>query len=91
MAIVMNNHQSWCLAVRNAIERDEPLPVPHNSPPLTREEIALWQTHVRQNIHYQPPATPNEWLAQREKQTPRQLGLDLWNQVIQVRSGGGNT
>jgi hypothetical protein len=91
MAIVMNQYQSWCLAVRNAIEKDEPLPIPPNSPPLTREEIDLWQIHIRQTIHHQPPVIPNEWLAERQKQTPRQLGLELWNEVIETRSGGGNT
>ena len=76
MAIVMNPFQAWCLQVRNAIERDEPLPIPPNSQPLTREEIGLWETHVRQTIHTKPPITPSEWLAQRERQTPRQLGLE---------------
>jgi hypothetical protein len=54
--------QAWRLSVRNAVDQDRELPTPPGTPPMSQEEFMLWQTHVKQSIHYDMPITPKEWL-----------------------------
>lgn len=81
MAQLMTPYQGWLLSIQNAIQADQPLPIPEGSPPLTREQRSLWELHVKQAIHTDTPITPYQWLqaqeAKRSSPTPNQPWADL--------------
>ena len=65
MAKILDAYQGWLLSVRNAIDNDQPIPIPPGSPPMTAMERDGWQTHVRQSIHHDTPMTPAQFLQAR--------------------------
>lgn len=81
MAQLLTSYQGWLLSVRNAIQADQPLPIPDGSPPLTLEQRSLWELHVKQTIHTATPITPYQWLqvqeAKRSSPKPNQAWADL--------------
>jgi hypothetical protein len=85
MAQPLNAYQSWCLAIRNAIDADQPLPLPPGSPPLSATDRDLWQLAVKQGIHSGPPITPAQWLAQRDQRRDAPTSTSLWADVAAAR------
>ncbi len=85
MAQVLDAYQSWLLAVRNAIDNDQPLPIPPGSPPMTMMERDGWMTHVRQTIHHDTPPTPAQWLAARAQVRSVPSLQALWADVAAAR------
>jgi hypothetical protein len=85
MAQPLNAYQAWCLAIRNAIDADQPLPLPPGSPPISRQDQDLWQLAVKQGIHSGPPITPAQWLAERDQRRDTPTQLTLWADVAAAR------
>jgi|688.fasta_scaffold36265_2 hypothetical protein len=85
MAQVLDAYQSWLLSVRNAINADQPIPIPPYSPPMTIMERDLWQTHVKQVIHSDTPPTPAQWLAARAQVRSVASIQQAWNDLAAAR------
>ncbi len=85
MAQILSDHQAWVLSVRNAIDNDQPLPIPAYSPPMTMMERDMWMTHVRQSIHHDTPPTPAQWLAARAAKMTVPSLQQAWNDVVAYR------
>jgi hypothetical protein len=85
MAQILSDYQAWLLSVRNAINADQPLPIPPGSPPMTAMERDGWMTHVRQSIHHDTPQTPAEWLAARAQVRSVPSLQQAWNDLAAAR------
>ena len=85
MAKILDAYQAWVLSVRNAIDNDQPLPIPAYSPPMTMMERDMWMTHVRQTIHHDAPQTPAQWLAARGAKMAVPTLQALWADVAAAR------
>jgi hypothetical protein len=85
MAKILDPYQGWLLSVRNAIDNDQPLPIPPGSPPMTMMERDMWQTHVRQVIHHDIPPNPAQWLAARAAKMTVTSLQQAWNDVVAYR------
>ncbi len=85
MAQVLDAYQSWLLSVRNAINADQPIPIPPGSPPMTAMERDGWQTHVRQTIHHDTPMTPAQFLQARGAKMSVPSLQSLWADVAAAR------
>lgn len=86
MVLPLNPRQAWELAVRNAVERDDLIPLPDGSPPLSSVDRDLWSTHIRQSIRVAAPVTPVEWLAARAQRQAAPTSSELWAEVVALRS-----
>ena len=85
MAQILDAYQGWLLSVRNAIDNDQPLPIPPGSPPMTMMERDAWQTHVRQTIHHDAPQTPAQFLQARGARMSVPSLQSLWADVAAAR------
>ncbi len=85
MAQVLDAYQGWLLSVRNAINADQPIPIPPYSPPMTMMERDMWMTHVRQSIHHDTPQTPAQWLAARAQVRSVASIQQAWNDLAAAR------
>jgi len=85
MAQFLTSYQAWCLSVRNAIEADQPIPIPEGSPAMTARERDLWQTHVRQTIHQDSPQLPYHWLQAQATRRSAPTSVQIWNDVLEAR------
>ena len=85
MAQFLTPYQAWALSVKNAINNDQPIPIPEGSPAMTARERDLWQTHVRQNIHTEEPATPYHWLQAQAQRRSAPTSSQLWGDVATHR------
>jgi hypothetical protein len=85
MAQILSDYQGWLLAVRNAIDNDQSIPIPPYSPPMTAMERDGWQTHVRQSIHHDTPQTPAQWLAARAQVRSVASIQQAWNDLAAAR------
>jgi hypothetical protein len=85
MVKILSAREGWNLSVRNAIDLDQPIPIPKDSPPLSKEQYGNWQTYIRETIHNSPPITPEEWLNQT---SVRNLSsTQLWLDLAEFRQG----
>jgi hypothetical protein len=85
MAKILDAYQGWLLSVRNAIDNDQPLPIPPGSPPMTMMERDAWQTHVRQTIHHDAPQTPAQFLQARAQVRSVASIQQCWNELAAAR------
>ena len=85
MAQFLSPYQQWALAVKNAIDTDQALPIPEGSPAMTASERDGWQTHVRQHIHDQEPQLPYHWLQAQATRRSAPTSAQLWNDVLDAR------
>ncbi len=85
MAQILDAYQGWLLSVRNAINADQPLPIPPGSPPMTAIERDGWMTHVRQTIHSDTPMTPQQYLQARAQVRSVPSLQSLWADVAAAR------
>jgi hypothetical protein len=86
MAQMLDPFQSWLLSVRNAVERDQPIPIPPYSPPMTASERDAWQTHVRQTIKVDTPMTPAQYIQARGAKMSVPSLQSLWADVAAART-----
>jgi hypothetical protein len=86
MAQMLDPFQSWLLSVRNAVERDQAIPIPPYSPPMTASERDAWQTHVRQTIKTDTPLTPGQFLQTRAATMSVPTLQSLWADVAAART-----
>jgi len=85
MAKILDAYQGWLLQVRNAIDNDQPIPIPPGSPPMTMMERDMWMTHVRQSIHHDTPQTPAQFLQARGASMAVPTLQALWADVAAAR------
>jgi hypothetical protein len=86
MAQILDSFQSWLLSVRNAVDNDQPIPVPPYSLPMTASERDAWQTHVRQTIKTDVPMTPGQFLQTRAATMSVPSLQSLWADVAAART-----
>ena len=82
----MSVYDQWYLAVQNAIERDQPLPLPPGRWDLTPQQYLDWSSHIRQSIHTAAPITPEQWLRERQHRQQQPTAAQLWAEVAALRS-----
>ena len=85
MAQFLNSYQVWLLSVKNAIRDDQPIPVPPGSPPMSRLQRDLWQTHVRQSIHDDVPMAPLQWMQDQDSRRSAPTSAQIWGDVVSHR------
>ncbi len=85
MAQILSDYQAWLLSVRNAIDNDQPLPIPPGSPPMTAMERDGWMTHVRQTIHHDTPQTPAQYIQARGAKMSVPSLQSLWADLAAAR------
>ena len=85
MATIMTSHQQWLLSVKQAIDNDQPIPIPPGAPALTARERDLWQTHVKQTIHTDEPITPYHWLQAQAQRRSAPTSAQIWGDVLEAR------
>ncbi len=85
MAQILSDYQAWLLSVRNAINADQPIPIPPYSPPMTAIERDGWMTHVRQTIHHDTPMTPAQYIQARGAKMSVPSLQSLWADVAAAR------
>jgi len=93
MAQFLSPYQSWHLAVKNAIDNDQAIPIPEGSPAMTASERDGWQTHIRQNIHREEPITPYHWLQQQAQRRSAPTTNQIWGDLLayrQAQAGQGD-
>ena len=83
----LSARQAWVLALQNAINQDQPLPLPPHSPPMTVSVRREWQEYVRKAIKRDMVKTPAEWLQEREAAAAaRQSPNDHWSALATART-----
>lgn len=76
-------YQSWYLAVKSAIDSDNPIPLPpDHSGELSKDDYRNWQTFIKQTIHHTNPISPNEWLQSISRQKSR---VNYWDNLAKHR------
>jgi hypothetical protein len=83
----LSARQAWVLALQNAINQDQPLPLPPHSPPMAVSVRREWQDYVKQAITRDIVKTPAEWLQEREAAAAaRQSPNDHWSALATART-----
>jgi len=83
MVQFLTPYQAWYLEVKNAIDSDNPIPLPPgHTQPLAIEDYRNWQTFIKQTIHHTNPISPNEWLQSTAKQKSR---ANYWDDLAKHR------
>lgn len=82
---IMTSHQQWLLSVKQAIDNDQPIPIPPGAPALTARERDAWQTHIRQTIHREEPITPYHWLQAQAQRREAPTSVQIWDDVLKAR------
>lgn len=85
MAQFLSHYQAWALSVKNAINNDQPIPIPEGSPSMTARERDAWQTHIRQSIHDDEPITPYHWLQAQAQRRSAPTSAQIWGDVLEAR------
>ena len=82
----MSTYQAWYLTVQNAIERDQPIPLPLGEWGLSPHQYRDWSQYIRQTIHTAAPITPDQWQRAQQQRQSQPTRAQLWADLAALRS-----
>jgi len=82
----MSSYDAWYLTVQNAINDDQPIPLPPGRWELSPSQYQDWAQYIRQSIHSAAPITPEQWQRERQGKLQQPSSAQLWAEVAALRS-----
>ena len=82
----MSTYQAWYLTVQNAIDNDQPIPLPPGKWELAPQQYRDWSAYIRETIHTAAPITPEQWQRAQQQRLQQPTGAQLWGEVAAIRS-----